>query len=69
MGEELFGHVKFRSTFDIIEAANAGRFPERVMMTFHPQRWTDNPVGWTKELVWQNTKNLLKRGMIAWRQG
>ena len=30
------------------------------MMTFHPQRWTDKPIPWMKELVWQNTKNIGK---------
>ena len=39
---------RFHSTFDIIEAVEGGRFPERVMMTFHPQRWTDSPVEWTR---------------------
>jgi len=34
------------------------------MMTFHPQRWMDNPVEWGKELVWQNLKNVIKKGMI-----
>ena len=33
-------------------------------MTFHPQRWTDNPLEWAKELVWQNFKNVIKKGMI-----
>ena len=56
---------RFHSTFDIIEAVEGGRFPERVMMTFHPQRWTDNPVEWTKELVWQNFKNVIKKGMVS----
>jgi hypothetical protein len=31
------------------------------MMTFHPQRWTDNRVLWMKEFVWQNVKNVVKR--------
>ena len=56
---------RFHSTFDIIEAVEGGRFPEGVMMTFHPQRWTDNPVEWGKELVWQNFKNVIKKGMVS----
>ena len=60
-----FGDLRFHSTFDIIEAVEGGRFPERVMMTFHPQRWTDNPVVWGKELVWQNFKNVIKKGMVS----
>ena len=30
-----FSDLRFHSTFDIIEAVEGGRFPERVMMTFH----------------------------------
>ncbi len=49
----------FRSTEDIIR--NVGHLPDKVMFTFHPQRWTDNPVEWGKELIIQNVKNLVKR--------
>ena len=62
-----FKDLRFHSTFDIIEAVEGGRFPERVMMTFHPQGWTDRPLPWVRELVWQNVKNLLKRAMLIRR--
>ncbi len=51
---------RFKSTQDIIDAAYDGLLPNQIMMTFHPQRWTDNPVLWVKELVWQNFKNVGK---------
>ena len=35
-----------------------------MMMTTHPQRWTNNPTAWWKELILQNTKNCIKRGLI-----
>jgi hypothetical protein len=31
------------------------------MITIHPQRWNNNAYLWTKELVWQNVKNVVKR--------
>jgi len=34
------------------------------MITVHPQRWTDKPLPWLKELVWQNTKNVIKRFIV-----
>jgi len=34
------------------------------MITTHPQRWTDKPIPWTKELLWQNTKNIRKRSIV-----
>ena len=53
--------LRFRSTFDIILAAEKGLLPDKIMLNTHPQRWTDNPVEWTKELVWQNVKNVIKK--------
>ncbi|MDA3904524.1 MAG: hypothetical protein PF484_00455 [Bacteroidales bacterium] len=54
----------FHSTEQIIRAANEGRLPDKIMMTFHPQRWTDNHVFWLKELVLQRLKNVVKRGLV-----
>lgn len=53
-----------RTTFDIIRMIEAGRFPDRIMMTFHPQRWNDNPIRWTRELILQNLKNTVKYFML-----
>ena len=50
----------FHSTDDIINAINNGRLPNHVMMTTHPQRWNDKTPPWTKELILQKTKNLVK---------
>ena len=58
---------QIRHTWDIIEAAEKGLLPDRVMINAHPQRWTDNPVEWAKELVWQNLKNVVKRAMLELR--
>jgi len=58
---------KFKSTLDIIRTAKRGELPKRMMMTFHPQRWTDKPVPWMKELVWQNVKNVGKYFLVKLR--
>ena len=50
----------YHSTSQIIQAVESGSFPQKAMITFHPQRWTDKPVPWVKELVWQNVKNVVK---------
>jgi hypothetical protein len=55
---------RYHSTFDIIEAVKAGKFPDKVMMTVHPQRWHDRPWPWVKELIWQNIKNVVKKAMV-----
>jgi hypothetical protein len=54
----------FRSTFDIIQAAEKGQLPDKIMITTHPERWTDRPLPWVKELVWQNVKNVVKFFLI-----
>lgn len=51
---------KFHSTFDIIHAAEDGRLPDKIMMTFHPQRWSDKYSPWLKEFLFQNLKNCVK---------
>jgi len=53
--------LRFRKTWDIIEAAERGLLPEKIMLNIHPQRWTDRPLPWMQELVGQNVKNIIKR--------
>ena len=54
----------FHSTNDIISAANQGKLPDKIMMTFHPQRWHNSSIPWFKELVLQNAKNMVKRFIV-----
>ena len=51
----------YHATNDIIHAAEQGSLPPRIMITTHPQRWTDRPLPWLKELLIQNAKNIIKR--------
>ena len=34
-----FQNLRFRSTFDIIEAVEKGLLPDKIMLNVHPQRW------------------------------
>ena len=45
--------MSFRHTWDIIAAAEKGLLPDKIMLNTHPLKWT-------KELVWQNVKNVVK---------
>ena len=60
-GESVRSRYHFHSTFDIIRAAVRGELPQEIMITLHPQRWTDRAVPWMRELVVQNMKNVVKR--------
>ncbi len=59
--QPLSDAYSFSSTQDIIRACENGELPNQIMFNFHPQRWTDNPLLWTQELILQNTKNVAKR--------
>jgi len=54
----------YHSTSQLIEALESHEFPDQIMFTFHPQRWHDNKFLWTKELVLQNAKNIVKKYVI-----
>jgi len=64
----LSKEYSFRSTHDIINACKSCKLPYQIMMNFHPQRWTDSPVLWARELVVQRMKNVVKRAVITWRK-
>lgn len=57
----------FRTTYDIIN--NIDKLPDKIMFTIHPQRWNDNLLMWTKELVLQNVKNVVKKVVVRKRAG
>lgn len=54
----------YHSTDDIIKAVKNGTFPKKVMMTTHPQRWTDNKAEWLLEWGSQSVKNCVKMLII-----
>jgi hypothetical protein len=58
---------KFRTTSKIIRAAERYELPDKMMITFHPQRWTDQPIPWIKEMVWQSVKNVGKYFLVKLR--
>lgn len=55
----------FHSTDDILRALKNDALPKRLMMTTHPQRWTDNRFQWLKELSVQRVKNGVKRIIVG----
>ena len=51
----------YSTTQQLIRAIQKKQLPTRIMITTHPQRWTDNFLAWVKELVMQSIKNAIKR--------
>ena len=54
----------YHATKDIIYAADKGLLPDKIMITTHPQRWTNQKTGWLIEYVMQTLKNLVKRMIV-----
>lgn len=50
----------YHSTDDILKALSEGSFPEKLMLTTHPQRWTNHLGLWIGEYLSQSTKNVVK---------
>jgi hypothetical protein len=58
---------KFRSTLEIVRSAIDKKLPNQIIINTHPQRWTDKPIPWMRELVYQNIKNVGKFLLIKIR--
>ena len=53
--------LTWHTTRELILAIEKDQFPAHVMITSHPQRWTNSRAEWCKELVLQTIKNCIKR--------
>jgi len=56
----------FKTTQGIID--NVDKLPGKIMFTIHPERWTDDLIPWTQNLIVQNIKNVVKRGLLFFRK-
>ena len=54
----------FKTTNDIIKSLKSGILPNQIMVTTHPQRWTDKPLEWFFELISQSLKNRIKSFLV-----
>lgn len=52
--------AKFKKTNEIIAAFQNNQFPKIIMINIHPHRWHDRHILWIKELILQNSKNIVK---------
>ena len=57
--------IAIENTSHLISLAKQDALPRQIMINTHPQRWTDKPLPWVKELVWQNIKNVVKKWMVS----
>lgn len=53
--------LTWHTTPQLLQAIEADRLPAHVMITTHPQRWTNDKGAWLKELTLQTMKNWIKK--------
>lgn len=58
--------LTWHTTSQLMAAIEQGRLPKHVMMTTHPQRWTNQKGAWFKEAIKQKLKNIIKR-ILLWK--
>lgn len=51
----------YHTTDQLIEAIDKNILTNNIMFTFHPQRWHESMKLWIEELIFQNTKNMIKK--------
>lgn len=61
---ENINRPTIHSTMDFIHWIENSENQYPIMITTHPQRWTDKTLQWLKELFLQNTKNQIKKIII-----
>ena len=57
-------NLKIHKTFDVINWIKLVKNQNIIMITTHPQRWTDNLVEWYFELLKQKIKNKVKNFIV-----
>ena len=61
--------LTWHTTQDLIQAIEKNRLPNHVMITTHPQRWTNSKAAWYKEWLLQTIKNIVKRIIVKQNHG
>jgi len=56
--------TKLGSTDELVNLVKSNKLKDIYILT-HPCRWNDNYLYWTKELIWQNLKNVAKRMIVG----
>ena len=59
--------LSWHTTAEILHVIHRDKLPVHVMLTTHPQRWTNDQAAWWKELLLQKAKNMIKRIIVKQR--
>ena len=57
-------HWAWHTTPEFLVDIRSGWVPDRMMITTHPQRWSNDRKEWWKEFILQNVKNWIKENIV-----
>lgn len=57
-------NYRFNNTYEIIAAIKETNLPDKIMLNIHPNRWHDDLIRWSAELIGQNIKNFVKDNIL-----
>jgi hypothetical protein len=60
--------LDYQTTYALIEAVETDGLPYKIMITVHPQRWSDNVVEWLYEFIVQGIKNKVKGLLVKMKR-
>jgi hypothetical protein len=56
--------IPIEDTPELIQLFREGGLPDKIMITIHPQRWSDNYYDWIREITFQSVKNIVKATLL-----
>ncbi|MDP4240923.1 MAG: hypothetical protein Q8904_15775 [Bacteroidota bacterium] len=64
LNDSAIPRFSIHSTFDLINWFKSGPDQNGIMITTHPQRWSDKAYDWFVELIMQHIKNFIKHWFL-----
>lgn len=62
-----FNRHSIKTTDDLISLIDEGKIKKACILA-HPDRWNNNVISWSKELIFQNIKNIGKAGILFYKK-
>lgn len=60
--------LDYQTTYALIQAVVSDELPYKIMITVHPQRWSDNAAEWLYEFITQGIKNIVKGLLVKMKR-
>lgn len=60
-------NIMINNTDHLIKLTDSGELPNQIIINTHPHRWFAPGIGWLRELLFQNAKNVIKKIIVKRR--